>query len=153
MELYYDEVKNVLIFQGLVDDLIIKIASKIEISLDYLEDIGIGFEIKKDYIKKEFYYENKQQKLAIFSNFGIKDLYYIEETEDSETIWFKLKNSYFRYVVVKISKKKLVLLLKRLVCVFSEKRNEKMEKKIREILKLIKDTQNIKNLNKEKLKR
>ncbi len=142
MEIYYDEVKESLIFQGLIDNFLIKIAQRIEIPLNRIEDIGLGFELKKDYIKKEFYYEDKEKKVAIFSNFGIKDFYYLEENNNSETIWFKLKNSMFRYVVLRINKEKLVLLLNKLKFVFSDKRKEKLEKKIKTILDQIKETIN-----------
>jgi len=142
VEIYYDEVKESLIFQGLIDNFLIKIAQRIEIPLNRIEDIGLGFELKKDYIKKEFYYEDKEKKVAIFSNFGIKDFYYLEENNNSETIWFKLKNSMFRYVVLRINKEKLVLLLNKLKFVFSDKRKEKLEKKIKTILDQIKETIN-----------
>jgi hypothetical protein len=140
VEIYYDEVKESIIFQGLINHFLIKIAQRIEIPINQIVDVGLGFELKKDYIKKEFYYENKTRKVAIFSNFGIRDLYYLEDDKNTETIWFKLKNSMFRYVVLKINKEKLFLLLNKLKFVFAEKRDEKLEKKIREMLNLIEKT-------------
>lgn len=142
MDIYYDEIKNSLIFQGVVDNNLLKIAQRIEIPLNNIEDLGFDLGLKKEYISKEFYYSSDKCKIVVFSNFGIRDFYYLEEGENKEIIWFKLKEGFFNYVVLKIDKEKLFLLLKKLYFVFKNRRNRKLQKKINEFLKIMENSLN-----------